>query len=103
MVSYIFRRILMMIPTLIAISIVTFVIIQLPPGDFLTTLVSSLSSQGETVNQDALEALKRQYGLGEPMYYQYLVWMRNILFHFDFGDSFEYNRPVRDLIGGRMA
>jgi len=103
MLSYIFRRILMMIPTLIAISIVTFIIIQLPPGDFLTTLVSSLSSQGETVNQDALEALKRQYGLGEPMYYQYLVWMRNILFHFDFGDSFEYNRPVRDLIGGRMA
>lgn len=103
MVSYIFRRILLMFPTLIAISIVTFIIIQLPPGDFLTTLVSSLSSQGETVNQDALDALKRQYGLGEPMYYQYLVWMRNILFHFDFGDSFEYNRPVRDLIGGRMA
>jgi peptide/nickel transport system permease protein len=103
MTMYIFRRALMMIPTLIAISIVTFIIIQLPPGDFLTTLVSSLSSQGETVNQDALDALKRQYGLGEPMYMQYLIWMRNILFHFDFGDSFEYNRPVRDLIGGRMA
>jgi peptide/nickel transport system permease protein len=92
-----------MFPTMLAISIVTFIIIQLPPGDFLTTLVSSLSSQGETVNQDALDALKRQYGLGEPMYKQYLIWMRNILFHFDFGDSFEYNRPVRDLIGGRMA
>jgi peptide/nickel transport system permease protein len=100
---YIFRRILLMFPTMLAISIVTFIIIQLPPGDFLTTLVSSLSSQGETVNQDALDALKRQYGLGEPMYKQYLIWMRNILFHFDFGDSFEYNRPVRDLIGGRMA
>jgi peptide/nickel transport system permease protein len=103
MAMYIFRRVLLMIPTLFAISVVTFIIIQLPPGDFLTTLVSSLSSQGETVNQDALDALKRQYGLGEPMWKQYLIWMRNILFHFDFGDSFEYNRPVRDLIGGRMG
>jgi peptide/nickel transport system permease protein len=92
-----------MIPTLFAISIVSFIIIQLPPGDFLTTLVAQLSSQGESVNQEALDALRRQYGLGEPIWIQYLIWMRNILLHGDFGDSFEYSRPVRDLIGSRMA
>lgn len=102
MARFILRRVLLMIPTLIAISIVTFIIIQLPPGDFLTSLASALSSQGETVNQEALDALRRQYGLGQPIWQQYLIWMRNILFHWDFGDSFEYNRPVSDLIGNRM-
>ena len=103
MAKFIARRVLYMIPTLFAISIVSFIIIQLPPGDFLTTLVAQLSSQGESVNQEALEALRRQYGLGEPIWIQYLIWMRNILLHGDFGDSFEYSRPVRDLIGSRMA
>ncbi|MGC4190830.1 MAG: ABC transporter permease [Thermomicrobiales bacterium] len=102
MARFILRRMLLMIPTLIAVSIVTFVIIQLPPGDFMTSIAASLSSQGETVNQDALDALRRQYGLGQPMWQQYLIWMRNIIFHWDFGDSFEYNRPVADLIGNRM-
>lgn len=103
MAQFIGRRVLLMIPTLFAISIVSFIIIQLPPGDFLTTLVSQLSSQGESVNQEALNSLRRQYGLGEPVYVQYFLWMRNILLHGDFGDSFEYNRPVRDLIGSRLA
>ncbi|CAA9554009.1 MAG: ABC transporter, permease protein 1 (cluster 5, nickel/peptides/opines) [uncultured Thermomicrobiales bacterium] len=103
MVQYIGRRVLLMIPTLFAISIVSFIIIQLPPGDFLTTLVSQLSSQGESVNQEALNALRSQYGLGEPVYVQYYLWIKNILLHGDFGDSFEYNRPVRDLLGSRLA
>jgi len=103
MVQFIGRRVLLMIPTLFAISIVSFIIIQLPPGDFLTTLVSQLSSQGESVNQEALNSLRSQYGLGEPVYVQYFLWIRNILLHGDFGDSFEYNRPVRDLIGSRLA
>lgn len=102
MLSYIIRRLLLMIPTMFAISLVTFFIIQLPPGDFLTTLVSAMSSQGETVNQSALEAMKKQYGLGDPFYVQYYKWMRNILLHGDFGRSFEYNRPVTDLIGNRI-
>jgi peptide/nickel transport system permease protein len=103
MLTYIIRRILYMIPTVFAISIVVFIIIQLPPGDFLTTLVAAMSSQGETVNQAALESLKERYGLGQPWYVQYFYWMRNIILHFDFGNSFEYNRPVTDLIGDRMA
>lgn len=103
MAQYIGRRVLLMIPTLFAISIVSFIIIQLPPGDFLTTLVAQLSSQGESVNQEALNALRSQYGLGEPFYVQYYLWIKNILLHGDFGDSFEYNRPVRDLVGSRLA
>lgn len=103
MLTYIIRRILYMIPTFFAISIVVFIIIQLPPGDFLTTLVAAMSSQGETVNEAALQSLRDRYGLGQPWYVQYFYWMRNIILHFDFGRSFEYNRPVTDLIGDRMA
>jgi peptide/nickel transport system permease protein len=102
MALFVVRRVLLMIPTLIAISIVTFIIIQLPPGDFLTTLVSAMASQGEQVNQATLAALEEQYGLGEPVYVQYYKWMKNILLHGDFGRSFEYNRPVSDLIGSRL-
>ena len=102
MLSYILRRVLYMIPTLFAISVVVFIIIQLPPGDYLTTLVAAMSSQGETVNQDALRALEDQYGLNQPWYVQYYYWMKNILLHFDFGNSFQYNRPVTDLIGQRL-
>ena len=103
MLQYIIRRILLMIPTVFIISILVFFIIQLPPGDFLTTLVSAMASQGETVDQSALQALRDQYGLGQPMYVQYYKWMSNILLHGDFGQSFEYNRPVTSLIGSRMA
>ena len=103
MLAFTIRRILYMIPTLFAISVVVFFIIQLPPGDYLTTLIAALSSQGETVNQEAIRALEDQYGLDQPWYVQYFYWMRNILLHFDFGNSFEYNRPVTDLVGQRLA
>ena len=103
MLQFMIRRILLMIPTIFAISIVVFIIIQLPPGDFLTTLVAAMSSQGETVNPAALEALKEQYGLGQPVYVQYFKWMSNIILRGDFGQSFEYNRPVTALIGSRIA
>jgi peptide/nickel transport system permease protein len=103
MLAFIIRRILYMIPTLFAISLVVFFIIQLPPGDYLTTLIAALGSQGETVNQEAIRSLEDRYGLDQPWYVQYFYWMRNILLHFDFGNSFEYNRPVTDLIGQRLA
>lgn len=103
MLQYILRRLLVMIPTIVAISIVTFVIIQLPPGDFLTTLVAGLASQGETVNQDAILALQERYGLGQPIYVQYWKWFSGIIFRGDLGQSFEYNRPVSQLIYDRLA
>ena len=103
MLGFITRRVLYMIPTFIAVSIVAFAIIQLPPGDYLTTLVASMASQGETVDPAALEALRSRYGLGEPMYVQYFKWMSNIFLHGDFGQSFEWNQPVIDLIWSRLA
>lgn len=103
MLSYIIRRILLMIPTVIAISIVVFVIIQLPPGDFLDSLVSGLASQGETVNRDAIDALRDQYGLGQPIYVQYWKWASGIVTRGDFGRSFEYNQPVASLVWDRLG
>jgi peptide/nickel transport system permease protein len=91
-----------MIPTFIAVSIVTFIIIQLPPGDYLTTLVASMASQGEKVDPAALEALKIRYGLGQPLIVQYFKWMSNIFLRGDFGQSFEWNQPVIDLIWSRL-
>ncbi|MFA6221201.1 MAG: ABC transporter permease [Desulfomonilaceae bacterium] len=102
MFAYIIRRILMMIPTLIAISIISFVIIQLPPGDFLTTYVSQLSASGETVDQAELESLKTRFGLDQPMYMQYFKWAWNFI-HGDFGHSYEWNKPVSELIGERLS
>ena len=103
MLSFIARRVAYMIPTFIAVSIVAFIIIQLPPGDYLTTLVASMASQGETVDPAALEALRVRYGLGEPMYVQYFRWMSNIFLRGDFGQSFEWNQPVVDLIWSRLT
>ncbi len=102
MIAYVARRIMVMIPTLIAISVITFVIIQLPPGDYLTTLVNELQSRGENVDQSRLEFLRRTYGLDRPMWEQYLVWVGGMLTG-DFGFSFEYNMPVSDVVGDRLA
>ncbi len=102
MLSFIARRTLYMIPTFFAVSIVAFAIIQLPPGDFLTTLVASMASQGEQVDPAALEALRTRYGLGEPIWVQYFKWMSNIFLRGDFGQSFEWNQPVISLIWSRL-
>lgn len=103
MFQFLLRRLLYMIPTLIAISIVAFVIIQLPPGDFLTTMVASMAAQGEDVDQTALKALEDQYGLGQPVHIQYLKWMQGIITRGDFGDSFGWNKAVSDLVWSRLA
>ena len=102
MIDYIARRILVMIPTLIAISVITFIIIQLPPGDYLTTMISEMESQGEAVDQAKIAALRAQYGLDQPMWMQYLVWIGGII-QGDFGYSFEYQLPVSDVVGDRVA
>jgi len=92
-----------MIPTLFVISIISFIIIQLPPGDFLTTYVATLRQQGEDIDASAINALREQYGLGQPVYIQYGKWISNILLHGDFGLSFEWRRPVSELIWGRLG
>jgi len=103
MLEYIVRRILYMIPTLFAISVVSFVIIQLPPGDYLTSLVAGMAEQGESIDSAQLAALKARYGLDQPWYVQYWKWISGILLRGDFGQSFEWNRPVNTLIWDRLG
>ncbi len=101
MLSYIIRRSLYMIIILLAVSVVAFVIIQLPPGDYLTSFIESLRASGVRVSEEEVRSLERQYGLDLPVYVQYFSWMWNML-HGDFGRSFEWNEPVSNLIGERL-
>lgn len=101
MLSYLIQRILIMIPTLFAISIITFVIIQLPPGDYLSTYIAELQSQGENVDISKIEALRAQYGLDKSMIEQYWFWVLGLL-QGDLGFSFEYQLPVSEIVGDRL-
>jgi peptide/nickel transport system permease protein len=101
MLIYLVRRLIIMIPTLLAISVITFTIIQLPPGDYLTTYVAELQAQGEAVDPKKIEFLREQYGLDRPMHEQYLLWVGGIL-QGDFGYSFEHSLPVTEIIGDRI-
>ena len=101
MLSYFVRRILVMIPTLLVISLVVFFIIQLPPGDYLETMISELRAQGENVDPARIEFLRQQYGLDRPMIEQYWLWLFGLL-HGDLGYSFEFELPVADVIGNRF-
>jgi peptide/nickel transport system permease protein len=103
MLRYIARRVLLMIPTIIAISIVSFAIIQLPPGDFLSSLVANKEAQGEIIDDAFIASLRERYGLGQPFYIQYWKWVSGIVLRGDFGQSFEWNQPVAALIWDRLA
>ncbi len=103
MLSYILRRVLLMIPTLLLISIIAFVIIQLPPGDFLTSYVAQLRTQGERIQEDEIMALQQRYGLGQPIYVQYFKWITGILLRGDWGQSMEWQKPVKELIWERIG
>jgi peptide/nickel transport system permease protein len=103
MVFYILRRVGIMIPTLLAVSIISFVVIQLPPGDYLTTYAMQLRQQGDTIDVAELEALRVRYGLGMPVYAQYWKWVSGIVLRGDWGQSMEWRKPVKELIWERLA
>ena len=103
MLAYVVQRILLMIPTLVAISVLSFAIIQLPPGDFLTSYVAQLRQEGDEVDEAELESLRQRYGLGQPIYVQYFKWMYGLLFKGDWGQSFEWQKPVSELIWERLG
>src|SRR5262245_23571730 len=102
MLRFIIRRILYGIVTLWVISVMSFIIIQLPPGDFLTSYVAKLAEMGTTVSSDQFQIMRENYGLDQPIYVQYAKWMRGVL-RGDFGRSLEWNVPVSDLIWDRMG
>jgi peptide/nickel transport system permease protein len=101
MFGYLIRRLLTMIPTLFIISVLVFVIIQLPPGDYLESYIAELQSQGEEVNEEKIQYLRKEYGLDKSMPEQYWTWVTGML-QGDFGYSFEYELPVREVIGDKM-
>ena len=101
MYQYFLRRICIMGLTLVVISALVFIIIQLPPGDYLTTYIEELKAQGEVVDPKKITFLRSQYGLDKPMTTQYFVWLVGML-QGDFGYSFEYDLPVTDVVGDRM-
>jgi peptide/nickel transport system permease protein len=102
MAHYIARRFLIMIVLFFGISILSFVIIQLPPGDYVSTYIQQLETAGVKIDSQAIERLKLRYGLDQPMHIQYVKWMRNILLHGEFGRSFQYDEPVRTIIAERL-
>ena len=106
MTHYILRRLLHMIPTLILISMVSFVVIQAPPGDMLTSRLAELAEQGELGSESAvaqIEALRERYGLNDPLYVQYFRWIGGIVLDGDFGQSFTYEMDVIQLLGERLG
>lgn len=103
MLQYLIKRLLYMIPTLLIISVISFIIIQLPPGDYLTSYVAQLRQTGDYVDEEEIESLKIRYGLGQPVYVQYYKWVSGIILRGDWGQSMEWQKPVRELIWERLA
>jgi len=103
MLSYILRRVTWAVPTLIGISMLSFFVMQLPPGDFLSSYAAILAQQGEGIGAEQLDRLKEAYGLDQPIYVQYWKWISGIVFRGDFGVSMEWKLPVSDLIWDRMG
>lgn len=101
MLRYIIWRIFMMVPTLAIISALVFTIIELPPGDYFESYVAELQAQGETVNTEQIEALRKEYGFDKPPIIRYFHWVGGMLTG-DFGYSFEYQLPVMDVVGDRL-
>ncbi len=99
---YILKRVLWMVPFLIGISMVAFLLIQAPPGDYLTTYIAKLGESNELLDQSAIDNLRERFGLNEPIYVQYFKWVSRLLVG-DFGMSFEWRQPVSDLIWERMG
>jgi peptide/nickel transport system permease protein len=100
---YVIRRVLYMAPTLFAISVVAFLVIQLPPGNFLTTYIAQLSAQGQGMDGAQVRALEERYGLNDPLVTQYWKWISGIVTSGDFGQSFQFRRDVSALIWDRIG
>ncbi len=103
MFSYIIRRVLLMIPTLFVISVISFTALQLPRGDCVTSYAAQLSTTGEYIDQEALDSLRERYGLGQPVYVQYGKWVYGIITRGDWGQSMEWQMPVKDLVGQALG
>jgi len=101
--KYIVARSMWAIPTLIFVSFISFVIIQLPPGDFVTAYAAQLRNSGDFISETEEALMRARYGLNDPLLVQYWRWISNIVLHGDFGRSLEWNAAVGDLIWERLG
>src|SRR5215813_2836361 len=102
MTRYILQRLALLPLLMVIYSFVIFVIIQAPPGGFLTAYVATLASSGSSLSAEQIAAMRHQYGLDQPMIVQYFLWVQHLL-HGDFGLSLEYQRPNAELIGEMLG
>lgn len=102
MSRFILNRFIFMLITLVIISIVSFIIIQLPPGDYLTSYITQLRQQGSEISEKQIQYLRAQYGLDKPVHIQYLKWITNFV-QGDMGFSFAWNKPVNELVWERIG
>lgn len=102
MVSYIVRRVFYALIMIVLVSFVSFLIIKLPPGDFLTQKLAQLRARGDRSAEGQIETYRKRYNLDKPFLWQYSNWAVNFL-KGDFGESFEYERPVREMLGERVT
>ena len=102
MKAYIAKRLLGAIPTLILISIIVFIVIQLPPGDIVTSTLDRMQAQGVEMSSEAIQNLRAQYNLDQPLPLQYLSWITNFVMG-DMGYSYLFNQPVNELVSERLG
>jgi peptide/nickel transport system permease protein len=101
MLTYVVRRLLLALLTTWAISVLAFVIIQLPPGDYITAYIAQMTASGTVVSQQLADTLREQYGLDKPLWVQYLRWLR-LAVRGEFGMALEWGKPVSEVIGDRL-
>jgi peptide/nickel transport system permease protein len=99
--AYLLRRLVLAVLTIWAVSVLAFVIIQLPPGDYITSYIAQMSAGGGFVSEQEAQALRREYGLDQPVWFQYLRWMKQVL-QGRFGMALEWGKPVSAVIGDRL-
>src|SRR4029453_16549131 len=101
MLAHLARRLILAILTIWAVSVLSFVIIQLPPGDYITSYIAQMSASGGAVSEQEADALRQEYGLDKPMLVQYYRWMKQVV-RGRFGMALEWKRPVSEVIGDRL-
>jgi peptide/nickel transport system permease protein len=96
--TYLLRRILTLVPLLLGVTLFAFLLIYLAPGDFLSQMAENPMISAETI-----ESMRSKFGLDQPWYVQYFLWLKNVFLHLDFGESFSYRQPVFDIIAPRLG
>lgn len=102
MLNFLIRRLFYMVITLLFISFIAFIIVELPEGSYLDVKLAQLRQQGGNIAQDQIDAIVRRYGLNDPWYVRYTKWMSGFL-KGDFGLSFALDKPVSEVIWGRLG